>query len=125
MAPVQATRGSSRQGSIEPENMMIKHEIQTAAPQLWQQLLLRLHLRFRGWLNHQEYTQKLLLLFGEVKISRLHVVGVNGATTAAGVQDFFVITVWRSCSPTGKLHRYASKGFTISIFGQGEVAESF
>ena len=37
MAPVQATRGSSRQGSIEPENMMIKHEIQTAAPQLWQQ----------------------------------------------------------------------------------------
>ena len=35
--PVQATRGSFRQGSIEPENMMIKHEIQTAAPQLWQQ----------------------------------------------------------------------------------------
>ena len=29
--PVQATRGSFRQGSIEPENMMIKHEIQTAA----------------------------------------------------------------------------------------------
>ena len=31
MAPVQAARGSSRQGSIEPEDMMIKHEIQAAA----------------------------------------------------------------------------------------------
>ena len=31
MAPAQAARGSFRQGPIEPEAMMIKHEIQTAA----------------------------------------------------------------------------------------------
>ena len=31
MAPAQAVRGSFRQGPIEPEAMMIKHEIQTAA----------------------------------------------------------------------------------------------
>ena len=31
MVPVQAARGSSRQGPIEPEDMMTKHEIQTAA----------------------------------------------------------------------------------------------
>ena len=31
MAPAQAARGSFRQGPIETESMMIKHEIQAAA----------------------------------------------------------------------------------------------
>ena len=42
MAPAQAARGSFRQEPVEPENMVIKYEIQAAArekPQwlLWQQ----------------------------------------------------------------------------------------